>query len=680
MSIRIRLSERQNAGAMPQTRTFQPTYNEALGRTTGALGRQIVGDAIHSMNVINQVKERDAQIAATEWETGALRLLNGTTVKDQSGAETHVPGMAQKSWQDYEKEGKNRSPLTDIADYEKEFQNSETYKNMDGLTRKKFNRMVEARRARLQAQAGELYDRNARKREAFYDEQADRNGDEKLMTNVADATHEQFNAMNREVAKDKVDRRFRRMDMSRPEVQAAYNEALLATTKAQAAKRIETLAMMGAQGEVLFQANQVTSSRDMIDMAGEYLEAIKTKLNPAEASALAYKIIQARKQLEGRVVGAIKAGVNDIALRIDDKAGMQIAEKAIEQLPEVAKAPTGLTASRSWYDSPEVANLVRAETARLDKLCDEKVKQQILDDLIAGKNLTMNDGEHTIFPEGSRQARLYPQVKAAFDAKVEKEARKEFRANHAGYVAAARQYMLLFASGAEIIGEDGKPVKLAPAGYSRWLAKEVMRKNLAVDDYMKLSAEYKNGWLNGYRGQEEQMPKQVQLAGEMLKIVKDEFGADFAPSLQRLDSGELKLSKHGRVQIDKKGEELPEVKYERDAGGWWNDTEKFTGEEMVEIINEALGLSLHDGMEMTIGGQKHTVDALDDFRTFIHGLKDEKQAKAKAQELADRAAFVQNIRLAAEANRNDDIRKMDRSGVYASGGTLPGVEDFLDEE
>jgi hypothetical protein len=330
---------------------------------------------------------------------------------------------------------------------------------------------------------------------------------------------------------------------------------------------------------------------------------------------------------------------------------------ASEKLADVENALNGMDARAKKLEGDKKTKGSRVHVAameaavRLNKTADELAQYQIMDDLVAG-----NKPEYKNDP---RKERLFPAVKQAFDARREREFTKAFRAAHGQNLLVARQMMLEFAA------------QNNPQGYLNWLAGEVAKEDptLTVNDFATLRNEFQNGWMKGFKGHDQQMPKQMELAGSLLDIMKDRLGVDYAASVKRDASGALQLDKLGLLQADEKAEDRPSIKYSRDTGGWFNSTERLGPDDILTLLNDSLIMAMNDGAEVPFDpvsgerlpeGKLHRVNAVQDFAARIDHLKDEKKVLSAARELANRNAYMTNVRswtAAAETDRTTRIAK-----------------------
>lgn len=691
---RIRLSDR-NIETSPLTRYHMPSgFREGLHGLGVATQAQLeaarqkkrnaddwqrviatgLDAAARIKGAVERRAEQDANEVATQWEATMLAGLNGSTAEDGS----HRPGIAQKTWQDYEQSGGKESPITDLAEIEKTFQSSDAYKNMTGMARDRFNRKVAVRRAQYQRAVNEMYDRNRADRTAYFDKMADKVGEDKIATTIFsdDAT---FEGTAREETFRKMGRKFRAL-MANPEVidepgatpddikwkdpraDLYFKGAMISDLRNLAMGRCAKMAENAAQGDVKWVGGKLVTNDAQLRAAEAYAAKLATptkladgtvvpaRISPAEAQAIGFKCVQAKEILDRRIQNEISGkAANAIA-------GGNLKELEATEVQLLAAAKDFQKGSKNQTTALVAANKVK-EAA--DGICS----YEMMADLDNGRQLLMSDGKTPIFQPGTRQARLFPKVYAAFTDKQTKQFAKSFKAVHDQNRLVARQAMIEYAANGN------------PQGYLNWLTQQVIDKKLTAGDFSTLRTEFQNGWMRGFKGQDQQLPKQMQLADTMLKTIKDKLGVDYAASMKRTDAGEIKLDKFGAPEVAEKAE-LPDAKYTRDTGvrathgdvffsfstGTVKATERFSGTEVKTLLDEALRMSMLDGAEVPFDpvtgerlpdGKTHRINAAQDFSDFIDHLKDQKKVLSAARELANRAAYANNIRSWAAANERD---------------------------
>lgn len=384
-------------------------------------------------------------------------------------------------------------------------------------------------------------------------------------------------------------------------------------------------------------------------------ELLTEKFNEARSSAIgrAYAL---QRQEERNGLADIELKSRE-AIASGERASI---ETALGELRDQAKALAGnekTKGSRIHVAALEEAN-------RLDKAADELAQFELMNDLVNGEKMTQEDGKTPICQGDPRKKRLFPAVKAAYDARQEREFTQAFKAAHDQNRLVARQAMLEYAAAGN------------PQGYLNWLSTQVVDKKLSVNDFTTLRNEFQNGWMQGFKGNGMQLPKQMQIASKMLETLKDKLGVDYAASVKRSPSGEIQLDKYGLLQTDEKAEEQPEIKYSRDTGGWFNSTERISPEDIQSLMNASLSIAMLDGSEVPFDpvtgdrlpeGKLHRVDAVNDFSAFVDHLKDEKKVLGAARELANRAAYMNNVRSWASVAETDRTTRMIKSKPVNSG-------------
>ena len=421
---RIDLSTRRLAGAMPQTRVFQSTAGAAAARAIGQIGDGLSRAIPQTLNVIDRIKENDARIAATEWDTAMMRGLNGTDVTDATGKVTHVPGIAQKTWEDYRREGRDGSPIADLVRLEEAFQATDTYRNMDGITRRKFDRLVALKREGYRRTVNGLHDRNRMAEDRFWDARAIQNADEKLNLSFCE-DDEAFERMSDEVAKDKLAIAYKRMDINDERVGAAWKKDYDAIMKDSAMKRVAALAELGAQGDTKIIGGKLETAQADLDRASAYLAKMTEsgRFSPKEASDLGFRLVQAQTRLDNRIQG-----------EIENFSANAIAKGELSGIEDAYRMMNGFGFMFKPGSKNHTVALVEAQ--RLDVEADKEVRRIIENDLLAGKELTMSDGKTLIYDpkkeSDKRFVKLYPSVKARIDEIRRKDEMRMREDNYAG--------------------------------------------------------------------------------------------------------------------------------------------------------------------------------------------------------------------------------------------------------
>ena len=651
----IRLSTRRIDGA-PGVDFARSGMERA--RAIGDVGRQISGTIDRTLIIANRIKENDARIAATEWETAMMRGLNGTDVTDSAGKVTHIPGIAQKTWEDYRREGGDGSPIADLARIEEAFQATDTFRNMDSITRRKFDRLVALKREGYRRTVNGLHDRNRAAEDRFWDARAIQNADERLSLSFCE-DDEAFEKTSAEVAKDKLAIAYKRMDLNDERVGVAWKKDYDAIRKDAALKRVAALAELGAQGDTKIIGGKIETGQADLDRASAYLAKMTEsgRFSPKEASDLGFRIVQAQSRLDNRIQGEIERYKDAALVHAYDENGLAMLGEAEATL---TMAAAGLR------NGSAVQTAALGAAKKLGVAADQRVEYDIMSDLCDGKKLFMNDGKTPIYTPGSRQARLFPRVYEAFEKKQD----AAFRKNHGHYQLEAETKMLDFAAAGN------------PQGYFSYLAQRVVDKKLTPGDFQRFKEKFRTGCLKGFKGAEGQMPRQQRLFGDLNTALKEAFGVDFTESVKRTSTGDVKFDAQGMPEYDENAD-APDFEYaRRDPDALYRrnynrglTTETISAEKMREAVNVALELAKYDGAElppakmpfdltwMRPGAditKPHRIDAVADFKEFLARLKDEKRCLDAASELARRATWAVNLRQygdAAERDRTDRIAK-----------------------
>ena len=275
-------------------------------------------------------------------------------------------------------------------------------------------------------------------------------------------------------------------------------------------------------------------------------------------------------------------------------------------------------------DNPVGASIAR-EKARLDGAADSFAGQLILKDHL--KNL-QSDPEAKIgpFPEGSRQARLAPQVQEMFDRQMEPayaQARRENADN-------LKAYAVLCAA---------EPAKFRDAVY-----KAALGGDITLKDYLDINKYFDSAWTKGF-GNGNQSPAQLaaqDMVSELKKVFPD----------ANID-GAFKWDKSsGRLELEK-GTKYKGFGY-KPKGNWFRTTT--VGPELVrDLLVAASDFARYDGENLGYDPITKSTDtdcfgdkidkekpfnARDYFRKFLWWMKD-------GQECAESSEAVLNFSAAA---------------------------------
>ena len=690
---RIRLSDR-NVESVPLVhRRMGAGFDAAIRArrdaamaSAEAMGR-VPYQVEHGIHELERMKrtldvrlDRDAEEVVTQWEAAMMAGLNGSAAPDG----TRIPGIASKTWADYE--GTGGSPITDLAEIEKNFQGSEAYKGMNSLVRKRFDRKVAVSRQRYLDAANRLYDRNRIAKDAFHEKQSDAMHERKVETNLFSSDAD-FEAVSREEAFRKMGRKYANLGLiANPEVIDApgagpadikwkdknaelfFNGALQDQLQKWGKGRCIALAQNAALGEVKIVDGKVISNEAQLKQAEEYAAKLASpqkladgtvlpaRISPSEAQEIGFKCVQARAQLDRRIQ--------------DELTGIGAAAIAQGDLASLEKANADLrTAANGFAEGSRNRTTALTTAKEVDKAADGVATYDLLTRLSKGDELTMSDGKTSIFsanaadPAERRYAKLFPKVYESFTD-------KRYRANRATEVANAEMQMIDYAA------------KGDPQGYLNMIADKVVEKKLSLADFNRLEIKFRTGWAKGWKGAGDQKPKQMQVAEAHLQTIKDKLGVDFSAALKRTDAGVLKFDEHGLLSLDEKAD-APDIKFRRDTGrrGYGSDlfsagrgtvkvTERFTPEEVKNLIDVSTRMALNDGAEVNFDpvtgerlpdGKTHKLNAVADFAAFVDRLKDEKKVLAAADELKRFATQAKTIDLWAFANDNDRKKRINGS-------------------
>ena len=331
----------------------------------------------------------------------------------------------------------------------------------------------------------------------------------------------------------------------------------------------------------------------------ETLAAVDAALNPGRVAALEVC------DKDGRIAP-------DRVERIDRSIGD--ARKFAATLPKDSKARV-----RIEYG---IAQL----TARSEEIC----RGEFIDEFAKGeKTLDELAKMENPYGKGTRDARCWDAAKAAYRKGVE----TQYRENRAQTLALSTQAAQGF------LAADN------PQGYFKWLDDQLDGGRISAEDRQREKEKFTSVWLRS--------PQMREKAKRMVRVVKDALGVDFGAAFKSDGAGGFDLDANGRLQVQKDAE-LPEVTYGRKTvkpgRGPYPfervevDTERFSGEDFVKIMNHSLQFAAADGLEVKVGDVPdelqwlvtdeerkngvHRVDCVNDFRAFAERLALEKRVKA----------------------------------------------------
>lgn len=333
---------------------------------------------------------------------------------------------------------------------------------------------------------------------------------------------------------------------------------------------------------------------------------------------------------------------------------------------DIGKMDKGVDDLRKSADAMKEGGRVRTATleaaAKLDKAADTLAQYQLMNDLANGAKLTDDDGK-AIFAEGTRQARLFPKVKAAFDEQRRKTFNKAFRAAHDQNLLVADAAMMQYAANGN------------PQGFYGFLTEAVVNRKITTGDFTRLRDKFNNGWMKGFSAMPGQQSKQSAMAQDMLDAVKTKLGVDLSTAIKTNDFGDPAI-KNGALDWNDEAE-LPDASVRRQYQAFdrpqgifrlfASDTptrkETIEGRQIRAALDEAMKLWNSDGMQIEIDpvtgerlpdGKTHTVNAVADFNALLDRLVDEKNILSAADTLKQQNAYAENVRgnaMAAEVRR-----------------------------
>lgn len=340
-----------------------------------------------------------------------------------------------------------------------------------------------------------------------------------------------------------------------------------------------------------------------------------------------------------------------------------------------------LSAAAGMKEGSRPRALLVRERARLEEACGKRATLEVMQALDNAVQMGTYDPSKASgddadpmawgwFPE-SRHGKAFAKAKEAFDAAWTKNAMKGFAQRRDANVLALRGDMIRYAA-------EGRP----QAFYNE-LVKAVMEKRIAGRDFTRLSKEFSDGWMKGFKDDPAQLPRRAAVARSLLSCVERTFGKNalaFTGAIARDENGDVALDREGRIAFDKKmtpGDVGYRMKNDERPFAFYGGVilrpglvrQTISAADMKRMLDIALDMSLKDGMtvwndpvtgEPIADGKGHVVNAVADFNAWLERLKDEKNVRDAASELAARAAYESGVGdafLRMQSGRTDAMRR-----------------------
>ena len=387
-----------------------------------------------------------------------------------------------------------------------------------------------------------------------------------------------------------------------------------ATAEADALVRVEALETVKA----LAAAGHYDRARKLVEQGRRAVDDSGTRL--FDDAALA----KGRELVDGMEMNAAVNAANVAISAIRDADGnyppgrVKTIDAAIETVRRVGKA------------QPKNSKLA-ADAAKTVLELDDAADKICFAELLVGmdnEDWFRHEGEDPEFPKGSREARLWPEAKQAWEKSTgvdfttgkRRESKKaEFMVNAARYASTSPARFYLDVVQAERNGE------------------------LKASDRRELFGFFNKGYVDGFADSfgVKRSPVRREKAKLIAQVIEDEFKGDFVRFLATDKSGGLALGPDGLSFA--KDAQPDEATWE---GRMWTDAPTVFGsmktpvnlkqslpaKKMLELANEMIYFSHVDGMKMNrdpvTGEEKeHTVNAVEDLRRYCQRVKGELKAE-----------------------------------------------------
>ncbi len=649
------------------------------GRALGAGIEGAAGAASAYLAVKARREAEDADLAAAEFEEGWRALHNGHVEYGEDGSATRVKGLRDYAARDW---GEGENALTALRDYEMRFRETDAYRRLGREGRARFDLRVRPARQRAMEQANALFDRDARARMADASAKIAACQEHRALDAALTEDDAAFDALaldaGARIAAEKC----------RPSIvddAALSEERLDASRLAFADERAGEAGGPGSFRDLHARAARAEADRLRQARLSAILEAgLAGRIPPASAFAMAREwvdYLEDRDAETGRAgtprvdaarANAMRAEVERAAARYAAGISARADEAgAVGELDAMSRISGELLdASASLPEGSRARASLAAGHARMEEACARRARYEVtaaLDEALrAGTYDPDAPGEADpadfgFFPE-SRQGRAFAGARAAFDAAWRKERSREFARRRGANVLALRGEMLSCAA-------RGRPQEFLDR-----LTAAVVRHEIAGSDFSRLSREFNDGWMRGFRDDPGALPKRVDVANRLLAVVKRTFGDDalaFTEAVETDGDGNVALGKDGRFAFSPEAEPGA-VRYRRDvdpgpyAGAGHGNflppvtslPERFTPGEFKQVMDTALQLALLDGAvvrqdPVTLAPVEdpkgHRVDAVADFAAWCDALRDRKSVLSAAKEIRRRAEWERLVREQGEA-------------------------------
>ena len=336
-------------------------------------------------------------------------------------------------------------------------------------------------------------------------------------------------------------------------------------------------------------------------------------------------LAKGRELVDGMEMSAAVNAANVAISAIRDADGNYPAGrvKAIENAIETVKR---VGAAQKRKDSHIAAEAAKT-AAQFDKAADQIRFAELLvamdDDAFF-----RGEGEDPKFPKGSRDARLWPEVKKTWE-----------KSTGVDFATGKRKE----AERAEFMLKAAKYAANNPAQFYLDVVQAERNGELKASDRQELFGFFNKGYVDGFADEfgMKRLPVKQTRAKEIAQVIEDEFGGDFIPYLATDKSGGLAIGPGGiSFSKDAQPDEATWVGKEEfyapsEYGGRKMTNlakQSLPANRMIEIANRMLEFSHVNGMKMDhdpVTGEKgeHTVNVVEDLRRYCKRVKGELKAE-----------------------------------------------------
>lgn len=334
-------------------------------------------------------------------------------------------------------------------------------------------------------------------------------------------------------------------------------------------------------------------------------------------------LAKGRELVDGMEMNAAVNAANVAISAIRDADGnyppgrVKTIDAAIETVRRVGKA------------QPKNSKLA-ADAAKTVSELDDAADKICFAELLVGmdnEDWFRQEGEDPEFPKGSREARLWPEAKKAWEKStgVDFTTKKPRETKKAAFMVKAAEY-----------------ASNNPAQFYLDVVQAERNGELKASDRRELFGFFNKGYVDGFADSYgvKRSPIRREKARAIAQVIEDEFKGDFVRFLATDKSGGLALGPDGLSFA--KDAQPDEATWE---GRMWTDTPTVFGsmktpvnlkqslpaKKMLELANEMICFSHVDGMKMdhdpVTGEEKeHTVNAVEDLKRYCKRVKGELKA------------------------------------------------------